>query len=645
MDEDIENNERDISDKEDNNEKNFLRRGSLSPKSDLVTIEFVGCKQQLKLIRTAIILYDYNPGKENQLNLKKGETVEIFKVFDNGWVLGRIDGKVGYVPKSYVSSSVKSRKSKKSMMIETSNENMNSFSLNMESEISYKEQIQREINYLDERIIKYVKETEKVLEEHNSVNSKIHWVGSSSTNSNIQQRKSKKSITPTPEESEKILLNNELQAVKLKISNLKMKQVNAVAKRDKLKKTLIEAERISEEIKSGKEMVRENSILDDYLILKKRNLDINPIIENRQRSMTSKLKQQRQILKKKSEQEQFFEDLNNYKGTLRFVKDNDPNSISEDQLNVLKKFFPNTLEYWTQCKFQQKELTRLLGLFEENNIIGVKKYLGLKKVSCFSIESLALYLVENKFFYYTQDSLELISRLEQDHIIVEIKKGFYKLIKIDKEKEKDSSIGYKNEAFNVYEHTLSEIVEYEQEHHKKNLSIPYILYYLTEQVIKRGGTQTEGIFRVSTGQKKMDFYSQKIADHQSYSLDPSEDAHVPANLLKHFLRCIPEPVIPDYTSAMVFANQSHSPKTFNDFLNSLPQTNQNVLKFMSQFIHTMISHESLTKMSFDSFAILFTPIVLINPTTDVLTLLVQQQIEIHFVKGLINHINQNKLYI
>ena len=253
---------------------------------------------------------------------------------------------------------------------------------------------------------------------------------------------------------------------------------------------------------------------------------------------------------------------------------------------------------------------------------------------------MAEYLVENKFFYNTKDTLELISFLERDNIITEVKKGFYKFVKV---KEIEGNISYnkneKRKIFNVFEHTLSEILEYEQEHSKKQINVPFILYHLTEQVIKRGGYETQGIFRVSTSQKKLEFYAQKFAEHQSYSLEISDDAHVPANLLKHFLRCIPEPAIPDYSKAMIFANQAPTPQVMDDFLDSLPITNQNVIKFLSQFISTFSGHEERTKMNFDSLAILFTPILLVNPTTNVLALVVSQQIEIAFIKNLFNYIN------
>ena len=164
-------------------------------------------------------------------------------------------------------------------------------------------------------------------------------------------------------------------------------------------------------------------------------------------------------------------------------------------------------------------------------------------------------------------------------------------------------------------------------------------------MIKRGGAQTEGIFRISISNKKLSFYANKIAEHQSYAIEESEEPHVPACLLKYFLRAIPEPVIPNYDKAVALGFMDYSPTEYEKFLRSLPLVNQNVLKFLSHFFTSLCSEGNLphTKMNLENYIIVLAPSILCNPSSSLVNLLVSQQAEICFLKKLFQHIRTHQV--
>lgn len=54
------------------------------------------------VVETAIVLYDYEAKADNEISLKKDETVKVLQQFDKGWWFGEVNGKTGLFPGSYV---------------------------------------------------------------------------------------------------------------------------------------------------------------------------------------------------------------------------------------------------------------------------------------------------------------------------------------------------------------------------------------------------------------------------------------------------------------------------------------------------------------------------------------------------------------
>ncbi|XP_072275191.1 nostrin [Pyxicephalus adspersus] len=68
------------------------QRGSMREHGDMDTGENVSCQ----------VLYPYEPQRNDELGLQKGDLVIIHKKSDDGWWYGTLNGKKGYFPSTYV---------------------------------------------------------------------------------------------------------------------------------------------------------------------------------------------------------------------------------------------------------------------------------------------------------------------------------------------------------------------------------------------------------------------------------------------------------------------------------------------------------------------------------------------------------------
>ena len=51
---------------------------------------------------TGRAIFDFLAEKDNDLNLKKGEIIQILKKTKNGWWIGICKNKIGYFPSNYI---------------------------------------------------------------------------------------------------------------------------------------------------------------------------------------------------------------------------------------------------------------------------------------------------------------------------------------------------------------------------------------------------------------------------------------------------------------------------------------------------------------------------------------------------------------
>jgi len=191
---------------------------------------------------------------------------------------------------------------------------------------------------------------------------------------------------------------------------------------------------------------------------------------------------------------------------------------------------------------------------------------------------------------------------------------------------------------------------------KKPLS-PVVLSLLTNVIKTRGGLKTEGLFRLAADSDEVKFYHALIARGDYACLrgggaqqedlmkdggggaEPVpvlKDVHVAANLMKIFLRSLPEPLIPFqlYNDALE-AGGSNDPTHSLRLVQKLPPAYSRTLRHCVALLRELADNESCTRMSQANCAMVFAPNLLRSRTNDPMLFARNQENEQRFVKHLI----------
>ncbi len=153
-------------------------------------------------------------------------------------------------------------------------------------------------------------------------------------------------------------------------------------------------------------------------------------------------------------------------------------------------------------------------------------------------------------------------------------------------------------AFNpsTFGESLDSIMKLQQRTYPDG-KVPIILPFLADSIIALGGTKREGIFRVPGDGDTVSETKVRI-DKGHYNMQDVDDPHVPASLLKMWLRELQEPLIP--------------PEMYNDCIEAaedvdeiirivkrLPTINRRALLFVISFIQLFIPDSAVayTKMA------------------------------------------------
>jgi hypothetical protein len=117
--------------------------------------------------------------------------------------------------------------------------------------------------------------------------------------------------------------------------------------------------------------------------------------------------------------------------------------------------------------------------------------------------------------------------------------------------------------------------------------VPIILPFLADGIIALGGLQAEGIWRISGDSDTISELKVRI-DRGYYNLEGIDDCHVPASLLKLWLRELEEPLIPESMYNECLASASDPGKVVT-IVKRLPTINRRVMLFvislMQLFLH------------------------------------------------------------
>jgi hypothetical protein len=170
-------------------------------------------------------------------------------------------------------------------------------------------------------------------------------------------------------------------------------------------------------------------------------------------------------------------------------------------------------------------------------------------------------------------------------------------------------------AFNpsTFGESLRAIVQLQQQTYP-NAKIPIVLPFLADGILALGGMKSEGIFRVPGENDVVSDLRLRI-DRGFYNLEGIDDPHVPASLLKLWLRELQDPLIPEelYNQCIMC---SEDPEQVVSMISALPTINRRVLLFVISFLQKFLDDRIMvtTKMTAVNLAVVFAPNLLRCPS-------------------------------
>ncbi|CAD5209661.1 unnamed protein product [Bursaphelenchus xylophilus] len=180
--------------------------------------------------------------------------------------------------------------------------------------------------------------------------------------------------------------------------------------------------------------------------------------------------------------------------------------------------------------------------------------------------------------------------------------------------------------------TLEELMDYQKDKYP-GLEIPWIEEVLINMVYELGGESTEGIFRLTADP---DLMHTGIVQLNVWVKPAVRDAHIPAALLKQWLRQLPSPLIPDalYDACLNISNDAND---VTALIKMLPQLNLKVLIALLRMLQRLCNEETVksTKMDVSNLAMVMAPNILRCQSKDPNVVFSNSRKEMEFVKTLI----------
>ncbi|XGW24082.1 hypothetical protein V3C99_005915 [Haemonchus contortus] len=180
--------------------------------------------------------------------------------------------------------------------------------------------------------------------------------------------------------------------------------------------------------------------------------------------------------------------------------------------------------------------------------------------------------------------------------------------------------------------SLSELMEMQAERYPQ-LQLPWIETTLIELLYESGARRTEGLFRVPADPDQLMTTRARL---DMFVVPVVHDPHVPAGLLKLWLRQLPEPLIPHAFYQRALA-ASENPVELARLVKILPNINQLVLTKLVACLQDLSREEVVahTKMDASNLAMVMAPNVLRCESEDPRVIFENTRREMTFLKTLI----------
>jgi len=134
------------------------------------------------------------------------------------------------------------------------------------------------------------------------------------------------------------------------------------------------------------------------------------------------------------------------------------------------------------------------------------------------------------------------------------------------------------------------------------LKYPAILPVLCDSIKQLGGYQTKGIFRIAAEKSNITQLKQQL--ERGDMIIRMKSCHVPADVLKIFLRELREPLVP-YEKYSECTTACDDPVKCLNIALSLPDNNRNTLSYLLDFLAELATHADETSMAPENIAIVF----------------------------------------
>lgn len=193
-----------------------------------------------------------------------------------------------------------------------------------------------------------------------------------------------------------------------------------------------------------------------------------------------------------------------------------------------------------------------------------------------------------------------------------------------------------------------EFVLQSQQHHTPAVpevfarsDFPHVITALTSIITRLNGTTTEGIFRIP-GSHMLCTKLRLQLEAGNYGGAGLLDPHVPASVLKWWLRDLEEPVVPAnyYNACLEAAKSPEAASQCVRVVDALPLLHKTVVYSIINFVQLLARPENVahTKMAIGSLAIVFGPNLLRCQATEMMLVFEAQKWEQTFVTTLIKHL-------
>jgi hypothetical protein len=173
------------------------------------------------------------------------------------------------------------------------------------------------------------------------------------------------------------------------------------------------------------------------------------------------------------------------------------------------------------------------------------------------------------------------------------------------------------------------------------LVVPEIVPRLINEVVQRQGLVTEGIFRISASKQEIEALQLQIDTSSDYTL-PGDSPHIPASLLKIWLRLLPEPLIATevYEEAIRLMKDTENPprERLVAIFDKCDTTAQAVMRKIANLCSIITKPENMAKnrMNVENLAIVFGPSFFRNPSEDPMELIANVKYETKFTALLLS---------